>query len=535
MTTTTGEVSTAGPVRARSTYGEDRTYRRRWDRPSFPGDGRATDVSDDVRRSGGYWPCRCASFGFALPSCMHFRHFALCLVALLPITAQAQAPKTQWDSLARALLAELVGINTTEREGSTLRAAQAMAARVKAAGFADSDVVVIENAPRKGNLIVKLRGRNPALKPILLLSHIDVVAAKPEDWTLPPFEFTERDGMFYGRGVADDKDEGAIHLTLLMRMRAEGYVPDRDIIVALTTDEEGGPANGVAYLLERHRGLIDAEYAFNEGGGGKVVDGKRLSNDVQASEKKFQSWRLEVTNEGGHSSVPRRDNAITELAAALVKIGAFDFPVRLNAVTRQYFSQSASLVAPEMSRAMRAIVANEGDAAAAATLAKDPRYNAQLRTTCVATMLEGGHAPNALPQRARALVNCRILPDESPDDVKRALERVIASDKVSVTADGTATNSPPSPLTPALMSEIDRVTKEMWPGVPVIPTMSTGATDGLYLRNAGIPVYGVSGLFYGETFAHGMNERTSAQAFYEGLEFMYRLVKRVAKQKPPVS
>jgi acetylornithine deacetylase/succinyl-diaminopimelate desuccinylase-like protein len=466
---------------------------------------------------------------------MSYRHLAVGLIALLPVTVQAQAPRTQWDSLARSLLTELVGINTAEGDGSTLRAAQAMAARLKAAGFPDSDVVVIENAPRKGNLVARLRGRSTGLKPILLLSHIDVVAAKPEDWTLPPFEFTERDGMFYGRGVADDKDEGAIHLTLMMRMKAEGHVPDRDIIAALTTDEEGGPANGVAYLLEKHRNLVDAEYVFNEGGGGKVVDGKRLSNDVQASEKKFQTWLLEVTNEGGHSSVPVKDNAITELSSALIKVGAFDFPVRLNDVTRQYFTQSASIVAPEMARAMRAIVADERNASAAATLAKDPRYNAQLRTTCVPTMLEGGHARNALPQRARAWVNCRILPDESPDDVKRTLERVIGSAKVKVTADGNATNSPPSPLTPSLMAEIDRVTKEMWPGIPVIPTMSTGATDGLYLRNAGIPVYGVSGLFYGETFAHGMNERTSAKAFYEGLEFMYRLVKNVSRQKAPVS
>jgi acetylornithine deacetylase/succinyl-diaminopimelate desuccinylase-like protein len=466
---------------------------------------------------------------------MNYRALAIALIALLPVAAQAQVPKTKWDSLARSLLAELVGIKTTESDGSTLRAAQAMAARLKTAGFPDSDVVVIENAPRKGNLIARLRGRNNGLKPILLLSHIDVVAAKPEDWTLPPFEFTERDGMFYGRGVADDKDEGAIHLTLLMRMKAEGYLPDRDIIAALTTDEEGGPANGVAYLLEKHRALVDAEYVFNEGGGGKVVDGKRLSNDVQASEKKFQTWLLEVTNEGGHSSVPRKDNAVTELSSALVKIGAYDFPVHLNSVTRQYFTQSAAIVTPGMRRAMRAIVANQRDVAAAATLAKDPRYNAQLRTTCVATMLEGGHARNALPQRARAWVNCRILPDESPADIKRTLERVIGSDKVKVTADGAATNSPPSPLTPSLMAEIERVTKEIWPGVPVIPTMSTGATDGLYLRNAGIPVYGISGLFYSETFAHGMNERTSAQAFYEGLEFMYRLVKSVAKQKPPVS
>lgn len=467
---------------------------------------------------------------------MSYRALAiLSLSALLPCVAHPQAPKTKWDSLARDLLKELVEIKTTHSDGSTLLAAQAMAARLKTAGFPDSDVVVIENAPRKGNLIARLRGRNTGLKPVLLLSHIDVVEANAEDWTLPPFEFTEREGMFYGRGVADDKDESAIHLTLLMRMKAEGYVPDRDIIAALTADEEGGPANGVVYLLQNHRALIDAEYVFNEGGGGKVVDDKHLSNDVQASEKKFQTWILEVTNSGGHSSVPVKDNAITELSAALVKIGAFDFPVHLNSVTREYFTRSSSIVAQEMARAMRAIVADERNAAAAATLAEDPRYNAQLRTTCVPTMLEGGHARNALPQRARAYVNCRILPDESSEDVKKTLEGVIASDKVKVTAEAAATNSPPSPLTPALMAEIDRVTKEMWPGVPVIPTMSTGATDGLYFRNAGIPVYGVSGLFYSETFSHGMNERTSAKAFYEGLEFMYRLVKSVAKPKPPVS
>lgn len=463
--------------------------------------------------------------------------YAALLLTLLPAiaTAQSPTPRTHWDSLARDLLRELVEINTTQSEGSTLAAARAMAARLKNAGFPDSDVVVVENAPKKGNLVARLHGRDRSAKPMLLLSHIDVVEARAEDWTLPPFKFTERDGIFYGRGVADDKDEGAIHLTLLMRMKAEGFVPERDIIVALTTDEEGGPANGVQYLLENHRSLIDAEFAFNEGGGGKVVNGKRMSNDVQASEKVFQTWILEVTNEGGHSSVPTKDNAIVELSSALVKIGSHNFPVHLNPVTREYFTRSASVAAPEVASAMRAIVANPNDAVAASTLARDPRYNAQLRTTCVPTMLEGGHARNALPQRARAYVNCRILPNETPEEIKRALEGVVANDKVKITAEASATPSPPSPLTPSLMSSIEGTTNEMWPGVPVIPTMSTGATDGLYLRNAGIPVYGVSGLFYSETFSHGMNERTSAQAFYEGLEFMYRLVKTVAREKAPVS
>jgi len=453
----------------------------------------------------------------------------LLLTGLGASPAVAQAPRSPWDSLARDLLRELIAINTSQSAGSTVIAAEAMAKRARAAGFPDSDVVVVATAPTKGNLIVRLRGRPSGKKPLLLLSHIDVVEAKAEDWTLPPFEFIEQEGTFYGRGVADNKDEAAIHLALLFRLKAERFVPERDIIAALTADEEGGPDNGVEWLLANRRELIAAEYAFNEGGGGRVKDGVRISHDVQASEKKVQNWTLEATNPGGHSSVPVKDNAITHLSDALVKLGAFDFPVHLNEVTRAYFSRLAGVAGGDLGAAMRAIVADPGDAAAARTLSADPRYNSQLRTTCVATMLEGGHARNALPQRARANVNCRILPDESPDSVRRILTSVIANPKVTITPVGGARNSPPSPLTPALMGEIARVTKEMWGDVPVIPTMSTGATDGLYLRNAGIPVYGVSGLFYPDTGAHGMNERIPAQAFYEGLEFMTRLVKSLTR------
>jgi len=455
---------------------------------------------------------------------------ALALLGTMAGPSVAQVPRTPWDSLARDLLRELVDINSTWTEGSTLAAAQAMAARVRAAGFPAEDVTVIQNAERKGNLVVRYRGRAGGKKPILLLSHIDVVAANPEDWTLPPFQFIERDGTFYGRGVADDKDEGAIHLALIMRMKAEGYVPDRDIIVALTTDEEGGPDNGVDYLIRNHRDLIDAEFAFNEGGGGLTRDGKRIANNVQATEKKFQNFELEVTNPGGHSSQPVRDNAIYHLSDGLVKLGAFDFPVRLNPVTRAFFARSAEIVGGEMGAAMRAVTANPADTSAVRVLSTDKAYNSMLRTTCVATMLSGGHASNALPQRATANVNCRILPDESPADVRATIERVVANPNIKVTASGTdARNSPPSPLTPSLMSLIEGVTGELWPGVPVVPTMSTGATDGLYLRNAGMPVYGVSGLFYPDTGAHGMNERIPAQAFYEGLEFMYRLVKNLTR------
>jgi acetylornithine deacetylase/succinyl-diaminopimelate desuccinylase-like protein len=306
--------------------------------------------------------------------------------------------------------------------------------------------------------------------------------------------------------------------------------------VALTTDEEGGSANGVDYLLQKHRSLIEAEYAFNEGGGGRIAaDGKYVSHDVQASEKKFQMYLLEATNPGGHSSLPLKDNAITELSKALVKVGAFDFPVHLNEITRAYFTRLSTTVPADLGNAMKAVVANPMDAKAAATVSVEPRYNSQLRTTCVATMLEGGHAQNALPQRARGFVNCRILPDETPQYVRETLEKVIATDKVKVIMQGEARNSPPSPLTPELMGEVERVTKEMWPGIPVIPTMSTGATDGVYLRSAGIPVYGISGMFYAETFSHGMNERIPARGFYEGLEFMYRLVKGVSSSRRPVS
>ena len=471
-------------------------------------------------------------------------HRTFVVMALLLVgSTPSQAQQTKWDSVARSLFKELVEINTTESSGSTLAAARAMAARLKAAGFPDSDVVVLENAPKKGNLVARLRGRNTGKKPILLLSHIDVVEAKAEDWTLPPFQFIERDGTFFGRGVADDKDEGAIHLTVIMRMREERFVPDRDIIVALTADEEGGAANGVSWLIQNHRPLIDAEFSFNEGGGGRVRgsevrDTIRISHDVQASEKKFLNFRFEVTNPGGHSSVPRTDNAITQLAVALTKINPTIMPVHLNEVTRTYFTRLAGVVEPEtpgLAAAMRAIVANPNDAAAAATLSADPRYNSQLRTSCVSTMLEGGHATNALPQRARANVNCRILPDETPEQVRAVLERVVGDTGVKITFQGSATNSPPSPLTPALMNEIERVTKEMWPGVPVIPTMSTGATDGLRLRNVGIPTYGVSGLFYPETFSHGMNERIPVRAFYQGLEFMYRLTKGITGGPRPIS
>jgi acetylornithine deacetylase/succinyl-diaminopimelate desuccinylase-like protein len=456
------------------------------------------------------------------------------LLALAPASAaaqQADRSPERWQRMVREVFEELVEINTTHSVGSTTAAAEAMRRRLLAAGFAEGDVVVVEPAPRKGNLVARLRGNGSGGPPILLLAHIDVVEANPEDWTLPPFELIERDGIFYGRGTADDKDEAAIYVTNLIRMKEEGYVPNRDIIVALTADEEGGPDNGVRWLLENRRDLIDAAYALNEGGGGLLdEEGRHVSNTVQAAEKKVQNFRLEVTNPGGHSSRPRPDNAITELARALVRIGEYAFPARLNDVTRAYLRASADLEKPEVGAAMRRLLDDETDAQAIATLTHDVRLNSMLRTTCVATLLDGGHASNALPQRATATVNCRLLPDADPEEIRRALEAAAAVPTLTITAQSNARNSPPSPLAPDVLGPIERLTREMWPDVPVVPTMSTGATDGLYLRNAGIPVYGVSGLFYGETYAHGMNERIPVASFYEGQEFLYRLVKALTSR-----
>ena len=459
---------------------------------------------------------------------------ALAATAVLTSVAEAQrAPKTRWDSVAHDLFKELVEINTQGSDGNTVVAAQAMAARLKAAGFPDSDVVVLENAPRKGNLVARLRAKNPVRKPLLLLSHIDVVEAKPQDWTLPPYRFTEQDSGFYGRGVSDNKDDTAIGLALIMRLRAENFPLDRDIVVAATTDEEGGGANGVSWLIANHRDLIDAEYGFNEGGGGRIRDGKKLSHDVQMAEKKVLNLRLVSTNPGGHSSRPVKDNAITHLAEALVKVGAYDFPVHLNEVTKAYFTQSAAIVSPEMGAAMRAVVANPNDAAAVAKVASDPSYNSQMRTTCVATMLTGGHASNALPQRAEATVNCRVLPDENREYVVNMITKAIDNPKVTVESASNVRNTVIIRLPTELRSHIERVTTEMWPGVAVIPTMGTGATDGSRLRNAGIPTFGVAGQFYGDSNAHGMNERIPQAAFYDSLEFMYRLVTGVSKKTVP--
>ncbi len=462
----------------------------------------------------------------------------LALSAILAVPASLSAQNTsppEYMELARSLLEELVEINTTNTErGDNTLAARAAARVLLDAGFPEEDVHVLvpDDAPTKGNLVARLRGRDTGLAPILLLAHIDVVEALPEDWSpdLPPFEFIERDGYFHGRGVTDDKDEAAIYTANLIRMKQEGFVPDRDIIVALTADEEGGPRNGVAYLLEEHRALIDAAYALNEGGGGMSQNGQRLSNNVQAAEKLYLSFFFTATNPGGHSSLPVRKNAIYDLSNALLAVQNHDFPVMLNETTEEFFGRSAGLVGGEMGDAMRRIVAAPGDAEAARVLSAETGYNSRLRTTCVATLLEGGHAQNALPQLARANVNCRIFPGHDPADVQATLAGLAAPFDVTVEPRGNVTPSPASPLTDEVLGPIERITTEMWPGVLVLPVMSTGATDALYLRNAGIPVYGVSGLFVDmdDVRAHGRDERLGVESFFQGQEFLYRLVKALS-------
>lgn len=450
------------------------------------------------------------------------------------VSAPAAAPTPgllPHQQLARDILRELIEIDTTDSVGDNTAAAQAMADRLLAAGFPQEDVQVLGPAEKKGNLVARYRGRDTGRKPLLLLAHIDVVEADPADWTLPPFTFIEEDGYYYGRGTTDNKDEAAIHIANLIRMKEEGFQPDRDIIVALTADEEGGDHNGVQWLLENHAELIDAEYALNEGGGGAMKDGRHVANGVQASEKVYQTYMLEVTNPGGHSSLPLKDNAIYHLADALVRIRNHDFPVILNEVTQLFFERSAELEEGELANAMRGVLQSPPDPAAIAYLSKTPFYNSRLRTTCVATRLDAGHADNALPQRAIATVNCRVLPGESIDAVQNTLKTVIGDDAVTIAPLADAKPSPPSPLTPEMLGAIESVTEAMWHGVPVIPMMSTGATDGLYLRNVGIPVYGVSGLFndIDDVRAHGQNERIRIESYFEGQEFLYQLTQTLSR------
>ena len=440
--------------------------------------------------------------------------------------AQAQVPDKEFIDIYR----ELIETDTAQPEANVTPAAQAMAKRLLDAGFDARDVELAGPTPDKQNLVARLRGTGGG-KPVLLVAHLDVVAAHKEDWTggLDPFKLTERDGYYYARGSIDDKAMAAIFVANLVRMKREGFRPARDIVVALTADEESGKHNGVAWLIRNRRDAIDAEVALNEGAGGAIRNGKPFIHGVQVAEKVYLSFDFEVTGPGGHSSVPGRDNVIYDLAAALGRLSQLELPAHVDATTKRYFASVAATETGPLAEALEAIARGDYTEAQLKEVSRSPRLNAQLRTTCVATRLEGGHADNALPQRARATVNCRIFPGEKPSFVESELKRV-AGDRVTVTPHGEAHPSEPADPDSPAMKTIERVSESMWPGVPVVPIMSSGATDGAKLRNAGIPVYGVSGIFveYGENRLHGRDERVLVKSLLEGREFLYRLAKALA-------
>ncbi len=467
--------------------------------------------------------------------------FHLCFAAFLTLAAAGSvcAQGASPNPLAREIFQQLIEINTTDSVGNVTTAAEAMAARLRDAGFTGSDVVVDGPNDRKKNLVARIHGTGQR-KPILFIGHLDVVEARREDWTTDPFKFIEKDGYFYGRGTDDMKEGDAILVTNFIRMKKENYKPDRDLILALTADEEGGNFNGVDWLVKNRREWIDAEYCINLDGGEFEKNGnQRVLTAIQASEKVYADFQLESLNPGGHSSLPSPDNAIYHLANALAKIEAYSFPVEVNEITRNYFLKTADLTKGSGAADLRAAAKEPPDKAAVARLSQTPYYNALLRTTCVATMLTGGHAPNALPQMARANVNCRIFPGENPADVQKTLERVVADPKVTVSpvvlraADGSTvrlTTVPPSPLLPELTQAMDKTVHQLYGGIPVMATMSTGATDGRITRTAGIPTYGISCMFFqmNDNRAHGKDERVGVQDFYDGITFNYDLIRALS-------
>ncbi len=456
-----------------------------------------------------------------------------------PPALLAALPAAPWapsdEPLLRSVYRELVEINTAPSAGDCTVAVKAMAARLKAGGFRDDEMqlIVPPGGEKHGNLVARLKGSG-AQRPLLQLAHVDVVEARREDWTRDPFKLVEEGGYFYARGSSDDKSMAAIYVANMVRFRKEGFRPARDLILALTCGEETvpGPFNGVEYLLQHHRALIDAELALNEGGGGALTaEGRPLFHRVQAGEKVFQSFQLEVVNKGGHSSVPEPDNAIYRLADGLARLARFSFPFKLSPVTRAYFEHLSTTEKPEVAADIRAILRDPPDPDAQARLWQfSAAYNASVRTTCVATQLEAGHAVNALPQRAKAMVNCRILPGERVDEVQATLERVVADARIRITPIGQATEAPMPPMKEPLLAAIQAVNEELWPGVPVVLSLTAGATDGRFLNQSGIWTYGVTGLFHppGGSNAHGLNERLRVQSLLEGAEFQYRLVKRLA-------
>ena len=438
------------------------------------------------------------------------------------------------EALAREIFKELIEINTTHANGNTTPAAEAMARRLKAAGYSDKDVTVTGPNEKNKNLVVRLKGSGQ-MKPILLLAHLDVVEAKREDWSMDPFKLNEMDGFFYGRGSLDIKDGAAILVACMIRMKKEGFVPNRDLVLALTCGEESGAEyNGVEWLLQNKRSLVDAAFCINvDGGDPQIKNGKRIARTIQTSEKAVLNFSLEVKNPGGHSSVPPKENAIYRLSKALTNLGTYSFPVIFNETTRGYFEKVSMLESGPSSTYLKAIVRNPTDTIAINGLSDNPYYNAMLRTTCVATMVNAGHAINALPQTASAIVNCRVMPGTAQADVQRAIENAVNDPIVKITSLNTLRSNEPSPLTAELMQTTGTVTEKLWPGVAVFPVMEVGATDGVYLRGAGIPTYGISGVFVDEDDmrAHGKDERIGVKDFYDGVEYEYQLVKAFASSK----
>ncbi len=457
---------------------------------------------------------------------------ALLLVvgAASPAAPVSPAPEASDTALERAILKQLVEINTSDSAGHSGEAARAMAARLIEAGLPSADVRVTGYDPRYQSLVARYRGRPGGARPILLMAHLDVVDARREDWSTDPYRLVEQGGFYYGRGTSDNKAGAAMLVANFIRYRREGFVPDRDLIVVLTADEET-TSQSIRWLLAEHRELVDADFALNtDGGGVDYRDGKPLRFNLQAAEKVYQSFQLEIRNPGGHSSRPVSDNAIYRLAEGLSRLGRFRFPVQLNEVTRAFFERGAAAEVPALAADMR-LLARTGDSAAASRLsAASPYYNAVLRTTCVATRLYAGHADNALPQLARATVNCRILPGEPIETVERRLRDVVADTALHLSRIGEATPSPPSPLRADVTGPIEALAGKYWPGIPVVPEMSTGATDGLYTRNAGIPTYGVSAIMedIDDARAHGRDERVGVREFHQAAQYWYELVKRLS-------
>lgn len=433
------------------------------------------------------------------------------------------------EQLAYEVYRELIEYKTTASEQNNTIAVEGMAAWLRAAGFPPEDVFIGGALPHKGNLVVRYRGTG-AKRPIVLMAHIDVVEAERADWNLDPFVLNEDEDYFYGRGTIDDKAMSAIFLANIIRYKREGYVPNRDIIVALTSDEETGGSNGINWLLQNHPDLIDGALAINEGGYGQLLDGVPLANTIQVAEKIFATFEVTARNPGGHSSLPRPDNAIYDLAEALLKIRDFQFPIQLTNTMRMSYQRQAEINSGQRAADFRALLQEPIPRNSLDRLTSEAAINAQLRTTAVATLLDGGHASNALPQTAVATVNVRMMPGSDPQEVLRTLTVVVDNPALEVVYRGGGSLSEPSPLTEEMLGSVEKVTEQLWPGITVIPTMSTGATDGAKMRNAGIPTYGVSGLFVdrNDMRIHGQDERLLKQSFYGGYEFLYRLGKELS-------